>query len=238
LDERSEHPGLRHELKFACDEEAYGELRMTLRLDRAGIRTLHPPRRVHSLYLDTTFQRALEDNLAGLSARDKVRLRWYGEERENVRGTLEHKRRENTLGWKETLALAQPIQVAGAQRRRFMQELERRCDERWRRHVLHGLEPMQWISYRREYFTSADRRVRLTVDRELRCADQQPLFRLSDQLRTPAPRLLVLEVKCEPGDLELASDLVGRIRIPLGRCSKYVLACDPGHGPLPSFLAV
>jgi len=235
LDARSE---LRHELKFTSDESAYSELVMMLRLDRAGVRTLHPRRRVQSLYLDTTFQRSLEDNMAGLGAREKVRLRWYGEDGTSVLAVLERKRRENSLGWKETQALSQPIQIAGAQRRSFMRELERRCDERWRRHVLHGLEPVQWISYEREYFTSADRRVRLTLDRRLRCADQRPLSRLTDAPRSPAPRVLVLELKCAPEHLASASDLAGRISIPLGRCSKYVLACDPGHGPLPSILAL
>ena len=65
MDERSERPGLRYELKFACDEEAYAELRMSLRLDRAGIRTLYPTRRVQSLYLDTSFQRALRTTWTG-----------------------------------------------------------------------------------------------------------------------------------------------------------------------------
>src|SRR5688572_10326896 len=113
LDARSERPGsrgpdglrpgLRHELKFVCEDEAYPRLRMALRLDRAGFVPLFAPRTVQSVYLDTSAGRALAENLAGLSRRDKVRLRWYGEESELVAGTLERKLRENTLGWKESL---------------------------------------------------------------------------------------------------------------------------------------
>lgn len=235
MDARSERAGLRHELKLASDEAAYPELRMALRLDRAGIRALHPPRRVQSLYLDTAFQRALEENLAGLSVREKVRLRWYGGDTARVRGVLERKCRENSLGWKETLPLEEPVEVAGAERRRFVAELARRCRADWRER-LHGLEPAQWIGYTREYLTSADRRVRITLDRELRCADQRPLARLSDAERTRTPRVLVLELKCAPEDLDRARDIVGRLPLPLGRCSKFVLASDPGHGPLPSVL--
>ena len=151
---------------------------------------------------------------------------------------LERKCRENTLGWKETLAIQEPLEVRGAERGRFMAELARRCDARWRHVLLRGLEPMQWISYLREYHASADGRVRLTLDRGLRFSDQRLLARLSDTWRSFAPRVLVLEVKCAPEDLAAAREIVGRLWIPLGRCSKYVLACEPDQGPLPSFLAV
>lgn len=226
--------GLRHELKLACPEAAYPALRMALRLDRAGLRVLHPPRVVQSIYLDTAFQRALEESLAGLSAREKIRFRWYGEERELVRGVLERKRRENSLGWKETLALGEAVRVEGAPRRAFVEGLALLAQEPWRQRLRHGLEPAQWISYRREYLSSASGRVRITLDRELEFFDQRPLARLSSARRSAAPRLLVLELKCAPGDLEEASAIVGRLPVPLGRCSKFALACDPAYGPLPS----
>ncbi len=232
-DVRSERAAVRHELKLVSDEAAYPELRMALRLDRSGIRTLHPPRRVQSLYLDTPFQRALEENLAGLSVREKIRVRWYGVETDLVRAVLERKCRENSLGWKETLPLEQPLALARQERRSFVDELARRSAPRWRAR-LSGLEPAQWVRYQREYFTSADRRVRLTLDRELTFFDQRRLTRLADTERTPSPRVLVLELKCAPVDLDLAREIIARLPIPLGRCSKFVLAASSLSGPLPS----
>jgi hypothetical protein len=44
----------------------------------------------------------------------------------------------------------------------------------------------------------------------------------------------VLELKCAPGDLDRARDVIGRLPLMLGRCSKFVLAAVPGSGPLPS----
>lgn len=239
MGERSdERAGLRHELKFVADETFAASLRMGLRLDRSGIRTLFAARRVQSLYLDTTYQRALVDNLAGLSAREKLRFRWYGDSAALVRGTLERKRRENTLGWKETCALDEPLAIEGAERRRVIAELARRVNGEWRERLLAGLEPAQWVSYRREYYTSADRRVRLTLDTELCFSDQRLRRRLSSAARTPMPRYLVLELKCAAGDLDAAHDIASRLPIPLGRCSKYALAHDPAHGPLSSLRAV
>lgn len=230
---RSERGDLRHELKLVSDEASYPELRMALRLERSAIRTLHPARLVQSLYLDTPFQRALEENLAGLSVREKVRLRWYGAETGVVRCRLERKCRENSLGWKETRPLEAPLRLGGEERRTLMDELARRVDPRWRA-LLAGLEPAQWVRYLREYFTSADRRVRLTLDRELAFFDQRRLARLADTERTPSPRVLVLELKCAPADLDAAREIIARLPIPLGRCSKFVLAASALSGPLPS----
>ncbi len=237
MDARSERPGVRHELKLVSDEASLARVRMALRLDRAGIRPLHAERRVQSIYLDTSHGRALADNLAGLSVREKLRLRWYGDGREVVQGVLERKCRENSLGWKESLPLAGPLPVAGVERRRFVDELARRADPAWRARLA-GLEPAQWVRYRREYFTSADRRVRLTLDRELSFADQRLLARLSDAELSPAPRVLVLELKCAHEDLDAARAIVARLRIPLGRCSKFVLASAPESGPMPSLFEV
>lgn len=233
--EQSERRDLRHELKLAANEDALPRLRMALRLDRAGIRPLHPARLVQSLYLDTPFMRALEENLAGLSARKKLRLRWYGHGTSGVTAHLELKCRENSLGWKEILALPEPMELAGQTRQGFMAALQRGADPLWRTRLA-GVEPSQWVRYRREYFTSADRRVRITLDRELSFFDQRRLARLSDHEPTPSQRLLVLELKCAPGDLEAARGIVDRIPIPLGRCSKFVLAGAPESGPLSSWM--
>ena len=228
---------LRYELKLVSDEAAYPELRMALRLDRAGIRTLYPERIVQTLYLDTTYGKLLEENLGGLSAREKLRLRWYGPSSERVHSSLERKCRENSLGWKEIAPVAGELELAGRERRPFMLDLLSRLDARWQARLA-GYEPAQWVRYRRQYLTTADRRVRLTLDRELFFSDQRRMGRLSDSEPTPSPRVLVIELKCSPEDHDVARDLVSRLPLPIGRCSKFVLAAERSSGPLPSQLEV
>jgi len=230
-----ERPGLRYELKLAGQEASYPRLAMALRIQPAAIRTLYPARRVQSIYLDTPFDRALAENLAGISHREKLRFRWYGDGCEEVRGTLERKVRENTLGWKETFSIEEPMRVQGAHRTAFVAALAHAVPDEWR-YRLDGLEPVQWISYLREYLTTADRRVRLTIDRELLSWDQRGLVRLSNARSAAAPRsrVFVLELKCAPAHLDVAEDIVRRLPWPVDRCSKFVLASDPTHGPVPS----
>ena len=147
---RPSDPGdaLRHEIKLVCEESGYSALRMALRLLPSGLRELHPTRVVQSIYLDTALQRALEENRAGISNRSKIRFRWYGAGRELVQGTLERKRRANTLGWKETLALSESIRVEGAPRAGFVADLARAAGGAWRTRLERGLEPVQWIGSR------------------------------------------------------------------------------------------
>lgn len=208
---------------------------MALHLQREGIGVLHPSRRVHSLYLDTVFGRSVEENLAGISRREKLRFRWYGDDCDTVRGVLERKVRENTLGWKRSIPLEEPLPVEGTRRREFVERLAAAVPEAWRHRLRHGLEPAQWISYLRDYLATADGGVRVTVDRELRAYDQRIRVRLSRAQPSPLPRILVVELKCAPEALEEARQIANRLALRVDRCSKFALASDSTHGPFPSF---
>ena len=227
----------RYEIKMACEESGHAEVLMALRLHGLALREQHPRRRVQSVYLDTPMNAALRANLAGVSRREKLRFRWYGESVDVVRGRLERKVRENTLGWKHVLPLTSDVRVAGAERGAFLRALVEASDESWRAELEKCLAPVQWVSYQREYLASADGAVRVTLDRELRTWDQRVRRRLSCEGWSPVPRLLIVEVKCAPKHHARATGLVARLPLVVGRCSKFVLASEPAHGPLPSYLA-
>lgn len=224
-------PSLRFELKLACQESAYERVRMALRLHPAGVRPLHPTRVVQSIYLDTPFGRALEENLAGVGRRSKLRFRWYGDADRQVRGTLEVKHRVNSLGWKDLYPVSGELEVTGMERRTFVRALADGVEEEARRLLEHGLEPVQWVRYERDYLTTADGRVRVTLDRALRTWDQRFRRRIARSAPTPLPRLLVIEAKCAEADYTAARQLLSRLTIPVDRCSKFVLASAPAHGP-------
>ena len=225
---------LRYEIKMACQESAYERLLAVLRLDPAAIRKLYPPRRVQSIYLDTPTGKALEENLAGISHREKIRVRFYGGSALGVRAVLERKVRENALGWKDTLRLSAPIDVEGVTHRSFLEQVKSASDSTWRSAIEACLEPVQWISYVRDYFRTADGRVRITIDRKLQAADLRHSQRLSFRLRTHLPRITVIEAKCAAKDYDAAQAILSRLPLFVDRCSKFVLASDREHGPEPS----
>jgi len=228
--------GVRHEIKMVCEERAHAWVLTALRSYHGALRTMYPERRVQSIYLDTPDGRSLEENLAGISRRSKIRFRWYGDEADLVRGRLEMKERENTLGWKHTAEIDGHVAVEGCDRVSFMQVLSNRAPAPWRLRLQSGLEVVQWIAYTRQYLATADGTVRVTLDRELRTADQRYRFDISMGCPSVVPRILVVEAKCSPEHYQRAEEMINSLPLVVDKCSKFVIASGPRHGPLVSMV--
>ncbi len=226
----------RYEVKMLGQASAYPRFRMFLRRERSGLRELYPPRIVQSIYFDTWRNRALEENLSGVSHREKIRYRWYGEGRSEVRGILERKVRENMLGWKDLLPIENTIAVEGRARADFAQEVLSQLTPEWNDVRAMRLLPVQWIRYEREYFSTGG--VRITVDRKLRSFDQRMRRTLTAHFPTPLPDVMIVEAKCARAHHAEAVQLLGRLPLKVDKCSKFVYASSPGEGAHPSVLPI
>lgn len=227
---------IRYEMKLVTQGMAYKRVLTELRLHKCALRTLHPARRVQSLYLDTHDGRAVQENLAGTSDREKVRFRWYGDETGHVRGTLERKIRCNMLGWKETYRYSETVQVEGASRLAFVRSLLKGVPPRFRAALEDGLEPAQWISYTRNYLTTADGIVRVTIDHDIRCSDQRDRAVLSMRYTTPTPNVTIVECKAPQDRYDALRNLLTTMPLVVDKCSKFVIASDPHSAPIVSML--
>ena len=228
-----EHP--RYECKMVCRETVPGAVATQLQELPIPLRRLYPPRRVQSLYFDTVEGRALQENLAGLSERSKLRLRWYGPDASLVMGVLEQKIRRDMLGWKRRLPLDEPMALDGVVKTAFMRDLMSRVSAEWQERLGMGMEPVQWVQYDREYLEAPGVAVRVTVDRGLIAWDQRPRAFLDRTFPTPVPSDLVI-VECKaPYEQEAAArEILGRLPFVVDKCSKFVTASAPRHGPIPS----
>ncbi|MCR9245858.1 MAG: polyphosphate polymerase domain-containing protein [bacterium] len=223
----------RYEVKLVGDARDHRRVLSELRLLPAVLRPHHPPRTVQSIYLDTPNGRALADNLAGISNRTKVRVRWYGEATDLVNAHLEQKHRSNALGTKDVVRLGSELRVRGVDRRAFVANLRTRLEPaaaEW----LHGLEPAQWIRYRREYFVSRGKELRVTVDRDVTAFDQRVLSTLDCRHGTPIPKLLIVELKAAAEHREAIEEWLQHTGLRPSKCSKFVLASIPGEAPIAS----
>ena len=223
---------LRYEFKLVCQETAHAQVLMALRLNPAGLSPLYFPRQVQSIYFDTPHGKSLQDNLAGISHRRKIRFRWYQDPSVEVDGHLEIKVRENTLGWKHTLPFQEKVAVEGVRRSDFMSQIRNNLTPAWQVNLDWGMEPVQWISYLREYFISSNGKVRVTVDRNLKSWDQRPNWRLTRKYPTPLPNLIIMEVKCAIGDYDEGHAVVSKLPLVVGKSSKFVMASSSREGPL------
>ena len=208
----------RCEVKMVCEELALPRVLAELRLHPMALSPSYPDRVVQSIYLDTHAGRAVAENLAGVSQRAKFRVRWYGAQAETVRGTLERKRRENQLGDKARIELPRPIRVEGVGRRDFLQALASGLPAAWQ-DAITGLEPVQWIRYLRSYFVTGDRRLRVTVDRELRAIDLRNESMLRFRFSTPMTPLLVLECKAAARHAGAVEEFARRFPLRIDKCS-------------------
>jgi len=96
---------------------------------------------------------------------------------------------------------------------------------------------VQWIRYEREYYRTADGKVRITMDRGLEAFDLRLSTRVEDRWPSRLPRILVVEVKCSRDHAEEASHVVNGIPMFVDRCSKFVLASDRANGPVSSIVS-
>lgn len=219
----------RYEIKFLFRAAAYDTLRFLLRTHSAGLHTAYAPRVVQSIYFDTANSRAAVENISGQSSRQKLRFRWYGAAAESAIGALEIKARENVLISKVRAPLLEPLKLRGQTRRAMVEVLRRASPLDFQALLSEGLEPAQWIRYERDYFTTRDGRVRVTLDRHLRAWDLRDRFVVSNTAPTPLDDHVVVECKALPENYDALQDVANALPATRTRCSKYVMALLPNH---------
>lgn len=222
---------LRYEIKMVAQGAARRQFEAHMRLDPAGIRSLYPDRRVQSIYFDDLWQTALEENLAGISHREKIRFRWYGEDARGVRGRLERKVRHNLLGWKDTAEIDKAIDVEGSERHALANAIFEGLEEDWPEAKNRALMPVQWISYARSYWTTADKRIRITIDRDLRTYDLRHRRVITSKFLTRTPEVTIVEAKAAEDAFDELQLLIKGFPLVVDKCSKFVIASSPGEAP-------
>lgn len=223
--------GVRYEIKLVGEEQLYGPLRAELALHPFGFRRLFPARVVQSLYFDTHDEDAVQENQAGVSARAKLRWRWYGRQADEVQGQMELKVRRNQLGWKLRVPIEGNLRLEGLGQAEFCAALAGRLPLVWADHLRSGLQLSQWVCYEREYYGSADGLVRITVDRGLLLYDLRGWHRLDRRHVVPRSPVLIVEAKAAPEHHAALAECVSALPLPVDKCSKFVMAAAPGDGP-------
>lgn len=159
----------RFEKKFNINQiELYSFLK-DLKLN--GFSEIFHKRRINNLYLDTLNYRALYDNIEGLSSREKIRVRWYGELLNSSKKILEFKIKLEDVGRKEFLPLGElklkSIEEVDSFYNQIKNKIELYDKSIFFGKCLYALQPAVLNSYEREYFISLDGKIRLTVDRDI-----------------------------------------------------------------------
>ena len=213
---------LRYERKFVCDRHAARDIGAIIKLHPAGFRVVHPPRQVNNVYLDSENFHCYRDHVAGVGIRQKYRLRWYGPPGDGpLPVVLERKLRTGQVARKMRVALGRFDPAAGisiATIRTLLARAQMRSDVRV---ALASLRPVLLNRYHRQYFESADRALRLTLDED-QCFAPVPFSARHPGARWRRPADSVVELKYAVDAEDAAARASQALPFRLARHSKYI----------------
>lgn len=218
---------LRYELKLVVDGGWLAQARSWIRLHPEAFRTTYPPRLVNNLYLDTIELSNFNANLAGIADRRKLRLRWYGPDKEPHTAVLELKIKHGNLGDKRRWTLPAPPSLEQPTSD-LLAELRRDAPPFWQPWLGQNTQPTLINRYRREYYATPDGVLRLTLDFEQAFYDQRLSQRPNLTRPIQAGDTAVIELKAPPGDDQRLEQAMGYFPLLRSRNSKYVLGLLQG----------
>lgn len=211
----------RYELKFVSQPQHRSVVEICVLLNTAGFREAYPPRKVNNFYFDTPALSAYYENLAGISHRDKIRFRWYGEERFPQAGTLEFKTKRGMLGFKESHVVENIPTAAGADWRIFRSHVEAALPPLAATRFRQSSWPVLFNSYDRRYLVNPSGSIRLTIDTAIRTWNQLRVARPNLDREVPRLDVVVVEVKAPADAREEMTEVLQHIPLRVGRFSKY-----------------
>lgn len=213
-------PGLvwRYELKLTCGVESLAQARNWIQLHPAGFRTAYPPRLVNNIYLDAIDLRLLNANISGLNNKQKLRIRWYGEDPDEP--ILELKYKQNWLGGKIRVSLPLPIDLSQSWSQ-ILANVRANTPTSWQHLLGRTNQPKLINRYRREYYATFDGTLRATLDYGQEVYDQTLSLRPNLHHRLPVENLLVIELKADSSHSDRLEQVCSQFPIRLSRNSKY-----------------
>ena len=211
---------LRYEIKFVCDAHRLSQARSWIRLHPAGFTVAYPSRRVNSLYLDTLHMSSFNDNLEGVSVRQKLRLRWYGDEMRSVQPALELKQKHNLVGRKKQVLLPSELDLT-VPWVESVASIRANVGPKWQTILQTVDQPVLLNWYQREYYVTLDGTVRATLDYDQAAYDQRLLPRMSLRCPLPISDLVVIELKASLEHADRLEDAASQFPVSRSRNSKY-----------------
>ena len=212
----------RYELKFIAEPIEYFRILNWIRQHSSCFKTEYPERQVNNIYFDSYNYNSYCENIYGSSSKSKVRFRWYGRSNEPKNGSLEIKCKRNQLNWKLIYKVQKDQSKYEGDWRALCLKIRRELPQEAKKWMEMYPLPVLINRYKRKYFVSQDKKIRVTLDNDMVIYDQTRKRIPNYYSKSNTPKVLVLEIKFSR---ELRGHVASTFNdIPLrgSRFSKYV----------------
>lgn len=221
--QKAEKIQMRHELKYPLGRGEYEALRRRCALVMGRDRHVDADGgySIESLYFDDLADSALLANYAGLSFREKFRIRRYGGN--NATLHLEKKLKRGGLGTKFSapMTAGELDALLHGDTAWMMKRSDSLIQELYVRMKTEHLRPKTIVTYRREPYVYGPGNVRVTFDYDIRssiCATDM----LNGAVLVPAnPGLVLMEVKWDDYLPDIIADIIQEQTLRVSAFSKY-----------------
>ena len=208
----------RIELKDVFTTDDLPSIEKSIKLSRFAFYKPYPNRKVNSLYFDDLRFSALEESIEGNSLRTKKRLRWYGVSRTKNNAVLEFKKKVGTYSWKELYRNYYCINPIAQKWSDFIQPLLNDATLPLKKI---SDSPASIVTYDREYYSSFDNNIRVTLDRNIKSYKQNNLLRPNFSFHRKHSSKIILEIKVSVENFGLIREVFRDIPFNPQRFSKY-----------------
>ncbi len=216
----------RYERKFVISELNSYEIEHLIRHNPAIFSEIFYERMVNNIYLDSIDLKNYNENLIGISNRIKIRIRWYG----GVFGiikkpVLELKVKNNELGRKLSFPLKGFILDKKFSLNLLQKVFSKSNLPKWLVERLKLYSPSLLNSYKRKYFISANKKYRITLDKD------QIFYKIKNRNnffkeKITNKKICILEIKYALEDYKRAANITRYFPFRLIANSKYVNGMD------------
>jgi len=190
-------------------------------------------RNVNSLYYDTPNLDFAADNISGDSKRIKIRARWYSKFNENIFDSfskenqsfnIEVKRKKNNLSDKIILSnFSFNTKNTSMERRNFINDKVYFKISKHPELLKLIIRDIIFVGYEREYYENfISSKIRLTIDKNLVCSNNQSFFNFEKSLISK--NYVIVELKFSQDSFQLVKKILNNFPFRQVRSSKYLYA--------------
>ena len=208
----------RIELKDVYNKSDIFRIEKAINLSKFSFNEIYPKRTINSIYLDNHLFNSLTDSFDGNCSRKKTRIRWYGNSMTPTPSTLEIKRKQGFISWKETSRNSHIVDPSAINWSNF---ITKKNKHEFFNYESENLLPKSIVSYNRRYFASFDRKIRITIDNELKFFEQVSTCKPNLKYANYRSQIMVTEIKVDLSNHHVLNDLLTDLPFTSRRFSKY-----------------